>query len=69
LGLQNLKHIKMTIKEQFEIQWAKLSMLKDPIQKQTAELWYRMGAIDQMISTSNEIKSIQERINDELDGN
>ena len=58
----------MTIKEQFETEWAKLSTLKDPILKETAWLWYRMGAVNQMIKTSEEIKSIHSRIIEDTNG-
>lgn len=58
----------MTIKEQFETEWAKLSTLKDPIQKETAWLFYRIGALHQMIATSEQIRSIHSRINDEING-
>ena len=57
----------MNIKEQFEKEWQKLSVLKDPIQKETAELWFRLGAMGQMVKISKEILSIQERINKELE--
>jgi hypothetical protein len=55
----------MTIKEQFNKEWEKLSVLKDPIQKETAEFFYRLGAINQDLKCADEIESIFNRIQKE----
>lgn len=38
----------MKLKEQFNEEWAKLSVLKDPIQKHTAEFFFMLGARAQL---------------------
>jgi hypothetical protein len=55
----------MTIKEQFNKEWEKYSVLKDPIQKETAEFFYRLGAMNQDLRCAKEIESIINRIQKE----
>jgi hypothetical protein len=55
----------MTIKEQFNKEWEKYSVLKDPIKKHTAEFFYRLGAMNQDLRCAKEIESIINRIQKE----
>lgn len=55
----------MTIKEQFNKEWEKYSVLKDPIQKHTAEFFYRLGALNQDLRCAKEIEFIINRIQKE----
>jgi hypothetical protein len=55
----------MTIKEQFNKEWGKYGVLKDPILKETAEFFYRLGAINQNLKCAKEIESIMNRIQKE----
>ena len=52
----------MTIKEQFNKEWEKYSVvLTDPIKKHTAEFFYRLGAMNQDLRCAKEIESIINR--------